>query len=64
MNDRYGEAQTLWGRARTHASQATPDWTAALADLDRAIELVEAMEPDRRSGDLGRRLGLKDLPLA
>lgn len=44
MNDRYGEAQTLWGRARTHARQATPDWAVALTDLDRAIELFEAME--------------------
>jgi hypothetical protein len=26
------------------AREVTPDWTAALADLDRAIELFEAME--------------------
>jgi tetratricopeptide (TPR) repeat protein len=44
MSDRYGEAQTLWGRARTHARQPEPDWTAALADLDRAVELFEDME--------------------
>jgi tetratricopeptide (TPR) repeat protein len=44
MSDRYGEAQTLWGRGRTMARGATPDWTAAVADLDRAIELFEAME--------------------
>lgn len=44
MGDRYGEAQTLWGRARTLARQPSPDWTAALVDFDRAIELFEAME--------------------
>jgi tetratricopeptide (TPR) repeat protein len=44
MGDRYGEAQTLWGRARTVARQPSPDWTAALVDLDRAVELFEAME--------------------
>jgi len=44
MNDRYSEAQTLWGRARTTARQPTPDWGSALTDLDRAIELFEAME--------------------
>ena len=38
------EAQTLWGRARTFARQPSPDWTAALVDLDRAVELFEAME--------------------
>jgi len=43
MSDRFGEAQTLWGRARSYARQAQPDWTAALHDLDRAIELFEAM---------------------
>ncbi len=88
MNDRYGEAQTLWGRARTHAREATPDWAAALRDLDRAVELFGAMETrpslaralrdraqalralgrgdeaedaDRRSQELSRELGLKDL---
>ena len=44
MSDRYGEAQTLWGRGRTYARQATPDLPAALGDLDRAIELFEVME--------------------
>jgi tetratricopeptide (TPR) repeat protein len=44
MNDRFGEAQTLWRRGRTLARQPTPDWNAALADLDRAVELFEAME--------------------
>jgi tetratricopeptide (TPR) repeat protein len=44
MGDRYGEAQTLWGRARTLARQPSPDWSAALLDLDRAVELFEAME--------------------
>jgi len=44
MNDRFGEAQTLWGRARSYARQPVPDWSAALADVDRAIELFEAME--------------------
>ena len=43
MSDRFGEAQTLWGRARTYARQETPDWTAALRDLDTAIALFEAM---------------------
>lgn len=44
MNDRYGEAQTLWGRGRTEARRPDPDLPAALSDLDRAIELFEAME--------------------
>jgi len=44
MGDRYGEAQTLWGRGRTSAHQPTPDLSAAVADLDRAVELSEAME--------------------
>jgi tetratricopeptide (TPR) repeat protein len=91
MNDRFGEAQTLWGRGRTLARQAKPDWGAALADLDRAVELFEDMEArpslarglhdraqalralgraddaaeaERRSGELARELGLKDLPPA
>jgi tetratricopeptide (TPR) repeat protein len=90
MGDRYGEAQTLWGRARTLVRQPSPDWSAALVDLDRAVELFEAMEArpslaralherahtlrglgrakeaadaERRSDDLARELGLKDLPL-
>ena len=44
MNDRYSEAQTLRGRARTKVRQPAPDWGSALTDLDRAIELFEAME--------------------
>ncbi len=91
MGDRYGEAQTLWGRGRTNASQPGANMPAALADLDRAVELFEAMEArpalaralhdrartlralgrvgeaddtERRSGELGRQLGLKDRPFA
>ena len=44
MNDRYGEAQTLWARGRTRMRQSTPDWPAAIADLDRAVDLFEVME--------------------
>ena len=44
MNDRWGEAQTLRGRARSLAAQPAPDWLALLKDLDRAAELLEAME--------------------
>ena len=44
MSDRWGEALTLWGRARTHAREATPDWTAVLADVDKAVELFASME--------------------
>jgi tetratricopeptide (TPR) repeat protein len=42
--DRFGQAVTLWGRARTHARQAQPDWAAALGDLDVAVALFETME--------------------
>jgi len=42
--DRFGEAVTLWGRARTHVRQSTPDWAAALTDLDAAVVLFEAMD--------------------
>ncbi len=42
--DRFGEAVTLWGRARTHLRQETPDWNTALADLDKALALFEVME--------------------
>jgi hypothetical protein len=42
--DRFGEAVTLWGRARTHARQQPPDWDASLADMDKALALFEAME--------------------
>lgn len=43
MGDRYGEATVLWGRGRAYAGQAEPDWTAALADLDAAAALFDAM---------------------
>ena len=43
-NDWSGEAMTLWQRARTRAHATTPELTAALADVDAAIELIEAME--------------------
>ncbi|HEV8470422.1 MAG TPA: hypothetical protein VGR46_12520 [Candidatus Limnocylindria bacterium] len=42
--DRFGEAVTLWGRARTHVRQSTPDWAAALTDLDAAVVLFEVMD--------------------
>jgi tetratricopeptide (TPR) repeat protein len=42
--DRFGEAVTLWGRAHTYVRRQTPDWAAALADLDKAVALFEAME--------------------
>ena len=42
MGDRYGEAQTLWGRGRTYAHQQ--EWATALPDVQRAVELFEAME--------------------
>jgi tetratricopeptide (TPR) repeat protein len=44
QGDRFGEAVTLWGRGRTHAGQAPPDWAAALGDIDAALALFEAME--------------------
>ena len=44
MSDRYGEAQTLWGRGRTYARQQNPDLAAALSDYDRAVELFESMD--------------------
>jgi tetratricopeptide (TPR) repeat protein len=44
MSDRYGEAQTLWGRGRSRAGHQDPDLTAALEDLNRAVDLFEAME--------------------
>jgi tetratricopeptide (TPR) repeat protein len=43
-NDRYGEAKTLWSRARAVASQPAPDWSASLRDIDRALDLFEDME--------------------
>ena len=44
MQDRCGEARVLWARGRSYARQETPEWNAALADLDRAKKLFEAME--------------------
>ena len=91
MRDRYGEAHTVWARARAYARQASPDWSAALADVDHALELFEAMgtkpslaralhdramalralqraeeadAAEQRSSELGRQLGLKDMPFA
>jgi tetratricopeptide (TPR) repeat protein len=91
MNDRYGEAQTLWARARTRMRQSPSELSEAIADLDRAIDLFEGMEARpslaralhdradvlsalgradegaidyRRSSELARELGLKDVALA
>jgi tetratricopeptide (TPR) repeat protein len=44
MNDRYGQAQTLWVRGRFQARRPDPDLPGALDDLDHAVELFEAME--------------------
>ena len=44
MHDRYGEATTLWQRARTRTHATPPDHGAALADLDTATKLFEEME--------------------
>ncbi len=44
MHDRFGEAQTLWGRARSYMRQTPADWSAALADLDLAVGLFQEME--------------------
>ncbi len=43
MNDRWGEAQTLRGRALSLAKQSNPDWTAVLVDIESALRLLEAM---------------------
>jgi tetratricopeptide (TPR) repeat protein len=42
--DRFGEAVTLWGRARTRVRGDAPDWNAALRDLDAAVALFDAMD--------------------
>jgi len=62
--DRFGEAVTLWGRARTHLRRETPDWSTSLADLDKALALFEVMEARpsvarvlRDRGDVLRSLG-------
>jgi len=44
MSDRFGEAHTLWARARTYQREPAPDWTAVLGDLDKAVELFRAMD--------------------
>jgi tetratricopeptide (TPR) repeat protein len=44
LRDRYGEAHTLWARARAYARQQSPNWMSALGDVEQAIELFEAME--------------------
>ena len=44
MRDRWGEAITLWQRARARLGRTPPDHAAALTDLDAAIELFELME--------------------
>ena len=44
MNDRFGEAQTLWARAITQLREVPSESSQALADLNRAIELFEAMD--------------------
>ncbi len=67
MNDRWGEAQTLRGRALSLAKQPNPDWTAVLADIDRALQLLEAMEARpsvarvrHERAEVLRRLGRRD----
>ncbi|HYU82364.1 MAG TPA: tetratricopeptide repeat protein, partial [Candidatus Polarisedimenticolia bacterium] len=42
--DRFGEAVTLWGRARTRVRQDAPDWMNALTDFDAAVALFDSME--------------------
>ena len=44
MQDKYGEATTLWQRGRARMAATPPDHAAALADLDSASSLFEAME--------------------
>ena len=44
MSDDYGEAQVFWGRGRSFARQSPPNWTAALADIERAVELFTSMD--------------------
>jgi hypothetical protein len=44
MHDRSGEALTLWHRAKTRAYATPPDYETALADIDAATKLMEAME--------------------
>ena len=44
MNDRYGEAITVWQRAHARAGGEPADHAGALEDLDVAVRLFEAME--------------------
>jgi hypothetical protein len=44
MHDRYGEAMTLWHRARTRADANPPDHAAAVGDIATAVTLFEQME--------------------
>jgi tetratricopeptide (TPR) repeat protein len=43
-HDAGGEAMTLWQRARVEAGGASPDYAAALADVEATITLVEQIE--------------------
>ena len=42
MGDRYGEAQTRWGRGQTYVDRQ--EWSTALPDLDAAVGSFEDME--------------------
>ena len=44
MGDTFGEAVTLWQRARTNVRATPPDNASALADLEAATQLFEKME--------------------
>ncbi len=44
MHDKYGEATTLWQRARSRMAATPPDHVAALADLETATKLFGEME--------------------
>ena len=43
-HDIGGEAMALWQRARVEATGASPDYAAALIDIDGALKLIEQME--------------------
>ncbi|HEV2011456.1 MAG TPA: hypothetical protein VGS17_10585 [Candidatus Limnocylindria bacterium] len=43
-HDRYGEATTLWMRARTALRATPPDWSGAVVDLDVTTALFDAMQ--------------------
>ena len=63
MQDRYGEARVLWARGRSYARQETPQWNAALVDLDQAKMLFESMEarPSAARALLDRSKALRGL---